>query len=1009
MQTPLWDDRKKEDLIRKMEEMVPHYTPEWRFTPDNPDAGTALFLLFADMFHGNVQRFNQLPRKYLISYLNLLNNSPMTAKPASVYLTFNVVTGATQSVWIPKGTQVVATQAQEEVLFETETNLWASPAQLTSIYSVSKRWDTITRHPVNRPFPMFESRQEKNLQKHCLYISHDDLLNLRSEAIIEIEFIPSVESYANKIDARRFSDPQLIQWSFQGERDWVPFDRIEAKDNRLWLTKGDGERIVQCEVGGATGRWIRCELAAGAKETAYFEESSIAGIGMNSSFTNGEKLDGRPPDMLFTNDIQIEPDGAYPFGKFFANHDSFYIASEDVLSKRGSIIKIQMDLLWKINRLVEQPQPEIEWKLIMKRSEIPKSRPPLYTAVKEVLWEYWNGKSWTKLSLAADGSGSFDLSGTMQGIVEFCCPEDLKATEVNSHFGYWIRVRILHIENMYGGDQVYLSPWLQKLTLTYAYKRSRMPEQVLTFNNLEWNAITEALQEPSATIRPFYSLEGEHPALYLGFDRPPVGGGPLNLYFSLEEQTNMQKPLTLKWECWVKTDKEARWAELKVIDGTGGFKENGIVQFFCPDSICSKNFFAESLYWIRASHVRAHPDNPGQSQPFVHRIQMNTVRAVQQETIWNEIPRKVTNDPPTFSLSRTPILDQEVWVDETGQLTEVQIKQLEQEGLSLRFHRDGEGQLQQVWVRWSPVENLHRSSPEDRHYCVDAVAGKIYFGDGKLGKALPLEIAERIKVTYKVGGGQRGNLEANRINHLGRAIPFIESVTNLEPSGGGCDRETLEDALQRGPQRIKHRHRAVAAEDFEWLVREAFPGIAKVKCLSHYNGEMNLEKGCITIVIFPKDEANMAAFSETKKQVLQYILERSPSHIAMAGKIDVIQPAYIQVSVSTVIRVEKLDDVVATEKEAQIRLSRFLHPLHGNFDGGGWFIGQGLYTSQLLTLLKSIRAVRNVDSLFMTVHKIGHGQLQEVRFHEIAKIPHGLIMSGSHKIVVKPLELRNKG
>ena len=44
---PECDGRKYDDIIKEIEYLAEKYTPEWKFSPDNPDAGTALACVFA--------------------------------------------------------------------------------------------------------------------------------------------------------------------------------------------------------------------------------------------------------------------------------------------------------------------------------------------------------------------------------------------------------------------------------------------------------------------------------------------------------------------------------------------------------------------------------------------------------------------------------------------------------------------------------------------------------------------------------------------------------------------------------------------------------------------------------------------------------------------------------------------------------------------------------------------------------------------------------------------------
>ena len=60
----LLDPRTLEDLCRRVEELAASYTPEWRFSRQDPDIGSTLALLFAGQMADNLRRLNRLPEKY---------------------------------------------------------------------------------------------------------------------------------------------------------------------------------------------------------------------------------------------------------------------------------------------------------------------------------------------------------------------------------------------------------------------------------------------------------------------------------------------------------------------------------------------------------------------------------------------------------------------------------------------------------------------------------------------------------------------------------------------------------------------------------------------------------------------------------------------------------------------------------------------------------------------------------------------------------------------------------
>ena len=78
----LLDSRTREDLYRRVEELAASYTPEWRFSRQEPDVGSTLALLFAGQMADNLRRLNRLPEKYHTEFVNLLGLTLQPASPA---------------------------------------------------------------------------------------------------------------------------------------------------------------------------------------------------------------------------------------------------------------------------------------------------------------------------------------------------------------------------------------------------------------------------------------------------------------------------------------------------------------------------------------------------------------------------------------------------------------------------------------------------------------------------------------------------------------------------------------------------------------------------------------------------------------------------------------------------------------------------------------------------------------------------------------------------------------
>ena len=89
---------------------------------------------------------------------------------------------------------------------------------------------------------------------------------------------------------------------------------------------------------------------------------------------------------------------------------------------------------------------------------------------------------------------------------------------------------------------------------------------------------------------------------------------------------------------------------------------------------------------------------------------------------------------------------------------------------------------------------------------------------------------------YRTGGGPRGNVAARRVSRAAHVDPVRRP--GREPA---CRRrrrrgETIEEAKVRGPLALRTRDRAVTAEDYEQLAREAAPDIARVRCVPAADG-----------------------------------------------------------------------------------------------------------------------------------------------------------------------------
>ena len=136
-------------------------------------------------------------------------------------------------------------------------------------------------------------------------------------------------------------------------------------------------------------------------------------------------------------------------------------------------------------------------------------------------------------------------------------------------------------------------------------------------------------------------------------------------------------------------------------------------------------------------------------------------------------------------------------------------------------------------------DHFAESGADDQHFTLDVTAGEVIFGpavrlaDGTLrpyGEVPPKGATLRVR-EYRVGGGRRAT--SPRCDHRAALVdPVRDRVENRPPAVGGVDGEDIENAKVRGPIVLRTRDRAVTAEDYEQLAREAAPEVARVRALA---------------------------------------------------------------------------------------------------------------------------------------------------------------------------------
>ena len=500
-------------------------------------------------------------------------------------------------------------------------------------------------------------------------------------------------------------------------------------------------------------------------------------------------------------------------------------------------------------------------------------------------------------------------------------------------------------------------------------------QQILSWREGGFIDDTEANENENV----FYYAFGKWPRagdrLYLGFDRS-LGDEETTLAFylyeeeALEEKHEVLPSSTLSWEyCkggdWRKAESWVRLdaAKNEIRDETLHLSKSGKVRIKVTGAMERVRLKESNLFWLRSTILEAGYEIP----PKIDNILLNTVSAIQSRTLKNCTFSGSGLPDFYLDLEHTPVIENTLSV-------KVRVKE-------------------DIRTEWSEVEDFDASKPGDRHYTVDLATGRVSFGDGITGK-IPPKGEDNIIVSYRSGGGVRGNVKPRVINKVLDKPAEDVTVDNKKAAVGGEDAETLEEAIVRARKDLKTVYRAVTSADYEHLAMNT-PGlrVARTKAISRYHPSQDSEvPGIVTVVVVPHSPY---AKPMPSNGFLKTVYRHLDKHRLLTTELFVISPRYIEIYVDATVVIKPGYSKKTVEKRVRTELENFLHPITGGIDRKGWPFGRPVYRSELYEVIDGVEGVDYVKSLVLK-KKDGEWQADDI------DIPaHGLVYSGTHKIEAK--------
>lgn len=503
-------------------------------------------------------------------------------------------------------------------------------------------------------------------------------------------------------------------------------------------------------------------------------------------------------------------------------------------------------------------------------------------------------------------------------------------------------------------------------------------------------------------------------AFYIGFDRT-ISANTIVMALDCENLgvgINPHDPPII-WEYW--DERRSEWLPIEITRDTseGLTIPYAEIEMHLPKSAGQREVGTVDpilAWWIRCRYTPLNPNQAGYSlSPVIRKFSAytigGTVSVAHSQTIrMEELGRSTGESGQRFKLKNTPVLALDPAQQETILVDRLDGSQIEP---------------------WKQVPDFSESTATDKHFVCDAVTGEISFGpsirnpqgeEEQLGAIPPFN--SRITISaYRTGGGVEGNVGSNTITVLKSSLPYIAGVENRRPAAGGTSAETLDYALLRGPRMLRARNRAVTAEDFETLTRQATSGVARVRCLTpgaldRTSNDEAVEPGTVVLLVVPEIDPDLR--------------EIRPEHLNLSGamrisiedflnerrlittSVKLTIPNYQWVTVQARIKTTNPYMNERVKKEAERRIYRFIRPVNGGPDptlqfnkiGDGWPFGRMLYASEIYPILQTIEGVEFIERVdVFPVTDLSRGQAGPPTTL-VTPGPRGLLCSYRHQIII---------
>ncbi len=941
-------------IERKIEALAKSYVPEWSYSKENPDSGTALAILISEMLSISESRLEKVLHKHKLQYLNMFDRiMDEPVESAKSYIKFTPVDGIAEPVFVPKGTELFADVNSERITFETTHGITAVNSKLAVVYSTDAQSDSIVKlGPVDVKKPLDEFAafgiEGENLAKHSFVMAFDDVFDYAQGVDFSLKITTvDPEDVADVLtaltaDTLKFSIADPVE----GE---IELTDVKVENGLIHIVHP--ELVPQKVMHGGEMRYV---LTLKSEHTLDVEITSV------SLLMQAKEL---LPDEVKNGGVTQNIAHFSPFGEPLELYSSSVLENKQALSKKGAKITLNFDLGFNVYEVL---MPELlqseEFKLIMKRENESAKLAVLDVHADYAIFEYLSPQGWKRLIQDEHMAMLFNGSAGDKVEVTFTCPHDIMSYEDAGADGR-LRIRLLKADGVYKMPVRQHCPVIDNLTFSYTYTDSGKAVNVATTeNSFDVKDVTPMFARSRST-KLFYSNLSQNPTMYLGFEGNPTGT-PFSLYFDIENRTDYPVDLTVEYQS---TD---GFVPIKVMDNTSGLLYSGTMMMIVPKDIVKSTMFGEEYHWIRL--VCHNKEVVRYKLPIIKGVYENMARVENLQTL-----------SQTFFLQD---VDAELRIQlESGNLISADVFVCE------------EGPVQPNWVKWEKKLSM---SDIGRVYDIDLVAGTLHFAKSVFSR-FPLDsLNPAIRVDYRVYHGARANVPAKAITSLARSVRYVRAVENPLPAYGGYDGFSEESTYKLISGLLRTRGRAVTEKDYFDVIRQATYGVRRIKCANGMDSAGNIADDKVTIAVLIEDfDRGSHIFSAIKDSIRTYLLDRS-TIVPLGKQLQLTQPYFVKLSVRMWIETEEMESAYDLQSGTVDTIREFIDPLNGGFDGKGWEIGVLPTSRQLLAFMKAKYPTLAVTRLMLTAD-LGDGEHSvDDDIYKKVKNPFALAVNDEHIVYV---------